>query len=160
TVHEVCTWNEQKRSSIGSHPTIFAVHPDGARLAIAGNRGQEVQVRDTASGDLLQKMSTPEGALSVAWHPDGVLLAVGCVDRTIRLWDTVTERHNSVLRGHQAGVDVVGFAAGGDLLVSWAWDGSIRIWDVSAGQELVRFSGLAPQLSRDGHHLVSATGEN
>jgi WD40 repeat protein len=54
----------------------------------------------------------------------------------------------------------VNFAAGGDVLVSAAFDGSSRLWDPWAGRELLRFAGDARHVSRDGRRLAARAGRS
>src|SRR5688572_16894338 len=51
--------------------------------------------------------------MSVAFSPDGELLASGCRDKTIRLWDTRSGELQRTLTGHTADVYSVVFAPDG-----------------------------------------------
>ena len=122
--------------------------------------GRQVQLFGAASGERLHTFELPAGGSQVAWHPDGTLLAVGCDDRNIHLWNVRTKKQQAILQGHQTAPFAVGFAANGDIFVSWAWDGTTRLWDTWAGRELVRFAGAAYAMSRDGRWLAGEPAYN
>ncbi len=72
---------------------------DGSRFAIAcfdkpGAAGSSVasfcQVIETASGRVLFTLPHSNWVNSIAFAPDGTLLATGCYDRCVHLWDPAT----------------------------------------------------------------------
>ncbi len=72
---------------------------------------------------------------SVAYSPDGGLLAVGGDDHRVTVWDTATgTRHGPELVGHSDVVQRVTFSPDGTILASASADASVRLWDVATGR--------------------------
>ena len=65
---------------------------------------------------------------SVAFRPNGVMLASASWDGTVRLWNVDTGRLQRILTGHANDILSVVFSPDGQTLVSASWDGNIRIW--------------------------------
>src|SRR5262249_24091591 len=108
-------------------PYSVTFSPDGRRLAVSSKRS--AQVRDLETGALLQSFPHPDLVFGLAWHPAGNLLATGCGDQNIRIWDAEAQTMRSVLAGHQATVVTVAFDHSGDLLASTSFDMTMRLWD-------------------------------
>ena len=65
---------------------------------------------------------------SVAFSPDGTLLASGGID-AVRLWDPTTSQALAVLTGNRSSVSAVAFSSDGRTLASGEY-GAIFLWDV------------------------------
>ena len=64
--------------------------------------------------------------LSLAFSPDGSLLASGDAHGTVKLWDMAEETLIVALRGHTRAVWSVAFAPDGGTLASGSHDGTVR----------------------------------
>lgn len=64
----------------------------------------------------------------MAWASQQPLVATGCVDGVVRLWDLRTAQCVQQLRGHSDAVQAVAFSADGSLLLSGADDGTARVY--------------------------------
>ncbi len=73
---------------------------------------------------------------SVAFSPDGTVLASGSSDKTIKLWDVASGREIRTLSGHTSFVSSVTFSPDGTVLASGSADKTIKLWDVASGREL------------------------
>jgi eukaryotic-like serine/threonine-protein kinase len=120
----------------GPPPDQIAFHPDGRRVAATYLDGR-VRLYDAPAGRLVKELAHPRVTRGVAWAADGRWLAVGC-DADIYLWDVDAARPSSILQGHRGGVIHIAVSRTGRLLASMAWDGTVRLWDVAAGQERAR----------------------
>jgi len=98
---------------------------------------------------------------SLAFSPDGRMLASAGSDNTIRLWDTSRGLLIRTLSGHLGEVRAVAFSPDGKSLASGSQDHTIRIWDLEAGRAVKSFedqrdfwvTGVA--YSVDGKSLLS-----
>lgn len=107
--------------------------PDGKRLAVATSIG--VWVYDVNTGEALDLLIGHTSDLeSMAFSPDGEMLATGSVHGTIRLWDAQTVKHKKTLIGHKDNVENVVFSPSGKLLASCNASGKVYIWDLSSGK--------------------------
>ncbi len=73
---------------------------------------------------------------SVAFSPDGQMMATGSWDTTVKLWDVRTRKQLRSLTGHTLFVNAIAFSPDGKLLASGSSDTSVKLWDVATGSEL------------------------
>jgi WD40 repeat protein len=137
-----------------------AFSPDGKAVASAAPGGdQTIRLWETATGKELWQ--TKGHALSLAFSPDGKVLASGGLDKRIHLLDAATGKVQGQLRGHKQPITSVAFSPKADVLASASGDKMVRLWEVATGKELRQLSGHEDEVkaiafSPDGKTLVSA----
>src|SRR5205085_2283230 len=87
--------------------------------------------------------------LSIAWSPDGRMLASGSRDEAIRLWDVQTGQPLYTLEGHTGVVFSIAWSPDGRVLASGSGidELTIRLWDVQTRQLLRILKGHQDSIS-------------
>jgi WD40 repeat protein len=100
-------------------------------------RGGEIKIWDTQSHRLLKTMNGDTDCIySVAWSPDGKLIASGSYDKMVKLWDAASGKEVRNLQDHIDAVFAVAFSPDGKRLASASQDRTVKIWDVASGKRL------------------------
>ncbi|KAJ5930705.1 hypothetical protein N7466_006198 [Penicillium verhagenii] len=83
----------------------------------------------------LQTLEGHSGQISsVAFSPDGLTLASGSKDGTIKLWNTATGTQRQILEGGSwESINSLAFSPDGLTLASGSFDGTIELWDTATG---------------------------
>jgi WD40 repeat protein len=140
-----------------------AFSPDSRRIATA-SWDRTVRIWDPATGQPIQTLHGPGGALNcVAIAPDGRVAAAGR-DRTITIWDAAGKLIQCVT-GHERNVLALAFSHDGSLLASSGEDGIAAIWDVTRTEPTfsgrIKFDSFLYSLafSPDDSQLAIAVGK-
>jgi WD40 repeat protein len=137
---------------------LVALDERGERLAVVLRGEKRVRVLSSRNGRALATLEHPMGVRSLDWR--GELLATGCENRFIYVWDEAGALKHR-LSGHEGDEVLVAFRPGGQELASVANDPLLRLWHAGRGEELVsleskgvRRRGL--RWSPDGRRLILA----
>jgi hypothetical protein len=117
-------------------PNLFAfIRPDGNQMVLLPELyGQSMPI------ELPGGIGTT--FLDLAYDNRSDLLAAAALDGSIRLWSAhFPNQEPRVLGGHKGRVTSVSFSIDGQRLASCGNDGTVRIWDVKEGIELLTLPG-------------------
>ncbi|WP_346294132.1 NB-ARC domain-containing protein [Sphaerothrix gracilis] len=195
---KICLWrvsdNQQVLAWKGHTGWIWSVSfsPDGKTLASCSHDSlirlwdvQNINFEPSHPANLTKASDSnhfPEACLktlrghssriwTIAFSPNGQLLASGSDDQTIRLWNAQDGTCLTVLQGHTGGITSVRFSPNGLMLASASEDSSIRLWDVDRRTTLKTLQGhtswvwavaFAPQRDAnnpDGQTLASGSDD-
>ncbi|BAZ47631.1 WD-40 repeat-containing protein [Nostoc sp. NIES-4103] len=104
------------------------------------------------------------GVLSVAFSPDGKLLALGDTNGDIRLYQVSDWKQLVSCKGHTNWVVSLAFSPDGKILASSSTDHTVKLWDVRTIQCLQTLCGHEHEVwsvafSRDGQLLASGSDD-
>jgi WD40 repeat protein len=138
--------------------------PDGKKLAAITGKG--LLVWDTATGNVVRRLATPNNCALLDFSPEGDGLVVFCAGE-ITLWDVATGQNR---RSFEVNVDEalnprysgkLRFSPDGEFLVLHADSASAYLLEPSQGKVVRRFGGRAQvqdaAFSTDGKQLALAT---
>ena len=122
------------KSAMGGSDKAFAVSPDEKHLAVAS--GISIWIHDiygveAARGLTLLNDEHSTLIKSLAYSPDGLILAAGTAHGTVQLWEIKSQRLLDSLIRHEpaSAVDTLTFSPDGNTLASGTKD-EIKLWDV------------------------------
>lgn len=142
-------------SSDLSHCTMLHAVLTGSTFHGADMRG----VSFGCKGPLLGHKSP---LTSIAFSPDGTLLASGSYDTAIRIWDVESGHCTLTIEPNHTMVKSVCFSPDRNLLAAGYYDQALEVWDVRNGQRVTSLTGLATgttclSFSPDGKFLAASS---
>jgi len=130
----------------------FAATPEPAVPTISADNAERVAQ--------LTQINVTSKINSVAFSPDGKMLAAGLWDGTVQIWAVEGGELLKTLRGHTRPATGVVFSPDGSKLASGSVDGAVRLWQTSDSSLLHTLKGheslvFSVAFSRDGGTLAS-----
>ncbi|HVB23393.1 MAG TPA: serine/threonine-protein kinase [Ktedonobacteraceae bacterium] len=80
---------------------------------------------------------------TVAWSPNGMLIASGSSDKTVHIWNTATGQGLQVYRLHNDGVNDVTWSLDGKYVISASDDKTVHKWQADTGHNMLIYRGHA-----------------
>ncbi len=151
-----------------SHLNTDLSHHDFSYINIwqADLRDVSLHNVNLAGADLAKSVfaETFGGILSVAFSPDGQLLATGDTDGEIRLYQVADGQQVLTFLGHSGWIGAIAFSPDSSTLVSGSEDQTVRLWDITTGLAKRTFKGhdnglWSVTFSPDGHMLASGSAD-
>jgi WD40 repeat protein len=134
--------------------TSVAFSPDGETLAVGTTDGQ-IKLWNTATWALIHVLSSDnlnapatnfsDTAFSLAFSPDGEIVAAGSNDGDVRFWNAATSQLIRTLPGNSStgAVQSVAFSPDGKTLADGETGGT-RLWNVATGKPAVTLPTDSP----------------
>ena len=145
TIWDTNTGKMKRRiPNVAEKTMSIAMHPSGKTIAAAGgNPGRLGEVRIFAATGELQRVlqKNDDLCLSVAFNPDGSMLAIGSTDGTVTVYDTDTWRKEVVFSNHSDWVNAVAWSHDGAMLGSASRDHSAKVFDVKQRKRIATYTG-------------------
>jgi WD40 repeat protein len=161
----VILWNVESGARVrelsgGRHAVALAFTPPSDRLV--GGFEDSIKVWRTTDGKLLGDMERPEGErlnLSALFLDHGGKRLLGSTTKYARIWELDSGRLLHTLSGHDKAVRAAGFSPDDRSVASVSTDGTLRLWSVANGKELLALrhdAGVhSAAFSPDGRSVLS-----
>ncbi len=142
-----------------------ALSADGTRLAVTSQYG--LWLRDGHTGEEIARLGGAADGIrrSLAFSPDGSILAGGGSDGRVRLWDVASGSYKDTPERHRGKVLAMAFSAdGATLATTGGEDKRIRLWDVATARHEATLAGhrwdvVSVAFSPDGRTLASGSAD-
>jgi len=139
---------EEKRVLEGHSGDIYALAFNREGKLASASEDKTVKVWNPDSGEELASFKGHVGPVrAVAFAPDGVSLASGSADKTIRFW-YLDKTPSITLNGHDGAICALAFS--GARLASAGADGTVKVWQTGPGKIFTPAPGREP-LTLKGH---------
>ncbi len=119
--HEICVTDRAISLAWSHRNTVAAGYLNGTVVCLSEDASQ-LPVKEKIASDQI---------CSLAFSPDGSVIAAGGFDKNCQLLNADTLEQIRVLKGHTGAVRQVCFVHNGERLLTGGLDGSIKVWGAS-----------------------------
>ncbi|MEO0348883.1 MAG: NB-ARC domain-containing protein [Cyanobacteria bacterium P01_A01_bin.15] len=129
--------------------------------------GKNLQDVNLAHTDLSKSVFSESlgSAITVAFSPDGQLLAAGDTNGEIHVWTVANSQKILSWKGHNGWIWSVAFSPEGGQLASSAEDQTIKVWDITTGLLITTLAGHTKRVSTviwhpNGQQMISGSEDS
>jgi len=138
---------------------LFGVTPDGIVFWNAASGAQQRRIAAPGPDEPPRPVGMWLGLRRpAALSADGAVVASGAAGQVVRLWKVADGTPILPPTGHTTAVQALRFGPDGNRLVSVAWDGSVRTWDLARGTSTALMDGKAARVAAVSADLRTAAG--
>jgi len=146
----------------GSDPIrMIALSPDNSRFVVAAET-DGASVFDTASGNLIRRLTRTEDVNVAAYSPDGATIATAGPSGATSLWNATSGTLERTLPGAHS-ILTLAFSPDGSLVATGGVDQTVKVWNVATGtlrqRLVVPRAVLSVAFSPDGTGLLATDGD-
>ena len=140
SAHQIATLEGHSRNQARVTSLIFS--PDSRMLTTV--TATDVKLWDVATQRNTATLEPHRGwslgwSPSVAFSPNGKIIASGFDDGILKLWDVRTQADISTFEAHTARIISVAFSPNGKRIASGSLDGTVSLWDVATQNNISTF---------------------
>jgi len=125
---DLTSWENVYSMQHGAAVVGVSFHPMGDHAFSASVDGS-LCLSNFVTGTLVAKYALPAEPTCLEVHPDGLILAVGATDCTLKVWDVKKVKLAMSIEGHKSPVSALAFSENGFYLATIAAD-ALKLWDL------------------------------
>lgn len=136
--------------------------PSGKTVASVSD-DRTLRLFDVVSGDCAHVFNEYHNghANDVAWHPEGLLVAIALTNNCIKIFDRRVHKLIQMYNVHSGAVNSIAFHPSGNLMITGSDDGSTKVLDLLEGRPVYTLVGhddavTAVTFSGDGSKFATA----
>ena len=121
----------------GAVVNAISFHPSNGEMAISlqkhPNKKHAIEIRDVQTHKFQREfIGHSNWPTCIAYSTDGSQLISGSLDKTVRIWDTLTGKESTVFAEHQSTLAGVAFLPNSSLVASIDVKGGVIVWDATS----------------------------